>query len=161
MLSLRNVYWKNSRGFALTDITFTPEKGKVTALMGANGAGKSTLLRLMCGELMPERGLALIDDIPVCKLSRKQFARRVAVIRQERNFTFPMRCIDLVMTGRTPYMGFMGRASKSDFDMAQDALRRTGALHLADAPFEQISGGEKQRIMLARALLQQIGRAHV
>ena len=155
MLSLQNVCWQNSRGFSLTDITFTPEKGKVTALMGANGAGKSTLLRLMTGEIVPSKGSALLDNVPVSKIPRRQFARRVAVIRQERSFTFPMRCIDLVMTGRTPYMGFMGRASKSDYAMAQDALRRTGALHLENAPFEQVSGGEKQRIMLARALLQQ------
>ncbi len=155
MLRLENVCWKNRRGFSLQNISFSPEKGKVIALMGANGAGKSTLFRLLTGEIVPQRGRVLIDDIPVSKVPRRQFAQRVAVIRQERSFTFPMSCLDLVLTGRTPYLSFMGRTSKADHDMAEDALRRTGTLPLAHAPFEQISGGEKQRVMLARALMQQ------
>ena len=155
MLSLEKVCWENSRGFCLKDITFTPERRKVTALMGANGAGKSTLFRLMTGEITPSSGKALLDGIPVSKVPRRQFARRTAIIYQERSFTFPMRCIDLVLTGRTPYLSFIGHTSQKDLDMAQDALRRVGASSLAFAPFEQISGGEKQRVMLARALLQQ------
>ena len=155
MLRLENVCWKNKRGFSLQNISFSPEKGKVTALMGANGAGKSTLFRLMTGEITPESGEALIDNVPVSKIPRRQFAQRVAVIRQERSFTFPMSCLELVLTGRTPFLGFMGRTSKADYAMAEDALKRTGTYELAHAPFEQISGGEKQRVMLARALMQQ------
>ena len=155
MLSLRSVCWSNSRGFSIKNVSFTPEPGLITALMGPNGSGKSTLLRLMTGELTPSSGQVLLDDTPVHSVPRRQFARQVAVIRQERSFTFPMRCIDLVLTGRTPYLGFMGRTGAKELEMAQNALRRTGALSLADAPFEEISGGEKQRVMLARALLQE------
>lgn len=155
MLSLENVCWENRRGFSLRNITLSPARGQVTALMGANGAGKSTLLRLMTGEIAPTGGKALIDGIPVSKMPRRQFAQRTAVIYQERSFTFPMRCIDLVLTGRTPYLGFMGRICRADYELAEDALRRTGTHALAHVPFEEISGGEKQRVMLARALLQQ------
>ncbi len=155
MLSLQDVCWENKRGFALKNISLSPQRGQVTALMGANGAGKSTVLRLMTGELTPTSGKVLIDGIPLSQMPRRQFAQRTAVIRQERSFTFPMRCIDLVLTGRTPYLGFMGRTCRADYELAEDALARTGTLALAHVLFEEISGGEKQRVMLARALLQQ------
>lgn len=155
MLSLQSVCWSNSRGFSINNVSLSPEPGKITALMGPNGSGKSTLLRLMTGELTPSSGQALLNNVSIKSIPRKQFARQVAVIRQERSFTFPMRCIDLVLTGRTPYLGFMGRTGANELEMAQNALQRTGALALADAPFEEISGGEKQRVMLARALMQE------
>lgn len=132
-----------------------PEKGRVTALMGPNGAGKSTVLRLMTGELIPEVGGALLDGAPIEKIPRREFARRAAVIRQERSFTFQMSCMELVMTGRTPYLGLMGRAGAGERRMAREAMERTGAWALRDAPFEEVSGGEKQRVMLARALMQE------
>lgn len=155
MLELRGVSWANGRGFSIKDVSLELEKGKVTALMGPNGAGKSTVLRLMTGELTPDAGEALLDGMPVKKISGRQFARKVAVIRQERRFTFPMSCMELVMTGRTPYLGFMGRSGEKEMEMAREALRRTGAEGLISAPFEEISGGEKQRVMLARALMQE------
>ena len=155
MLALQAVSWQNKRGFSINAVSLALEPGKITALMGPNGAGKSTLLRLMTGELSPTSGQVLLSDTPIQRIPRRQFAQQVAVVRQERAFTFPMRCIDLVLTGRTPYLGFMGRTGPAELAMAREALGRTGALALADAPFEEISGGEKQRVMLARALLQE------
>ena len=157
MLELKNVCWSNARGFSVERASFALEGGRVTALMGPNGAGKSTLLRLMTGELAPSSGEVLLDGQPVRSVPRREFARKAAVIRQERGFTFPMSCMELVMTGRTPYLGFMGRTGGAEREMAMDALKRTGAAHLAGAPFEEISGGEKQRVMLARALMQEPG----
>lgn len=155
MLALRSVFWSNARGFSIRDVSLSLTPGRITALMGPNGAGKSTLLRLMTGELTPVSGQVLLNDIPVPSIPRRIFAQQIAVVRQERSFTFPMSCMDLVMTGRTPYLGFMGRTGEKERQMAHNALERTGALSLADASFEEISGGEKQRIMLARALMQE------
>ena len=155
MLALQSVFWKNSRGFAINNVSLALKPGKITALMGPNGAGKSTLLRLMTGELVPSSGQILLNDTPVRNIPLRQFARQVAVVRQERAFTFPMSCTELVLTGRTPYLGFLGRTGAKEQEMARSALERTGALSLADAPFEEISGGEKQRVMLARALMQE------
>ncbi len=155
MLELKNVSWSNGRGFRMRDVSLELEPGRVMALMGPNGAGKSTVLRLMTGELIPEKGEALLDGVRVQAVSRRQFARQVAFIRQERGFAFPMSCMELVMTGRTPYLGLMGRTGARERKLAMDALERTGALELRDAPFDQISGGEKQRVMLARALMQE------
>ena len=155
MLEAKNVCWHNSRGFSLNDISLRLHSGTLTALMGANGAGKSTLLRLMCGQLRPERGQILLSGTPIDALSRRTFAQCVAVIRQERTFTFPMSCIELVLTGRTPYLGFMGRTGKTERNMAEEAMERTHTRELAHASFEEISGGEKQRVMLARALMQE------
>lgn len=155
MLALQSVSWRNSRGFSIQNISLAPEPGKITALMGPNGAGKSTLLRLMTGELTPSSGQVLLNGVPIQHIPRRRFAQQVAVIRQERSFTFPMTCLDLVLTGRTPYLGFMGRTGAKEHALARSALERTGALHLADAPFEEISGGEKQRVMLARSLMQE------
>jgi len=155
MLELNDVCWHNARGFSIDHISFTLEPGRVTALMGPNGAGKSTILKLLTGEYLPSSGSALLDGLPVQTVPRRRFARQVAVIRQERSFTFPMRCVDLVLTGRTPYLGFMGRSGEAERRMARESLARTGALPLAEASFEEISGGEKQRVMLARALMQE------
>ena len=155
MLALRSVSWSNARGFSIHDVSLSLSPGRITALMGPNGAGKSTLLRLMTGELTPSSGQVLLDNVPLPSIPRRLFAQQVAVIRQERAFTFPMSCMELVMTGRTPYLGFMGRTGEKERQMARDALGRTGALSLADAPFEEISGGEKQRVMLARSLMQE------
>ena len=102
-------------------------------------------------------GLALLDGAPVRSVARKRFARRVAVVRQERTFAFPMSCLDLAMTGRTPYLGLIGGVGGRERAMALEALERVGARKLANASFEEISGGEKQRVMLARALLQEPG----
>lgn len=154
MLSLSSVSWSNSRGFSVKNVSLSLEPGRVAALMGPNGSGKSTLLRLLTGELIPSSGQALLGGMSVLSIPRRQFARQVAVIRQERAFTFPMTCLDLVLTGRTPYLGFMGRTGERERAMARDAMTRTGSLALADAPFEEISGGEKQRVILARALMQ-------
>ena len=155
MLALQSVCWKNSRGFSVNNVSLALIPGNLTALMGPNGAGKSTLLRLMTGELTPDSGQVLLNSTPIPSISRRLFARQVAVIRQERSFTFPMSCMELVLTGRTPYLGFMGRTGSKEQKLAEAALERTGALALANAPFEEISGGEKQRVMLARALLQE------
>ena len=155
MLALRSVSWKNNRGFSIHDVSLALKPSQITALMGPNGAGKSTLLRLMTGELTPVSGQVLLNAIPVQAIPRRLFARQVAVVHQERSFTFPMSCAELVLTGRTPYLGFMGRTGAKELKMAHAALERTGALALANAPFEEISGGEKQRVMLARALLQE------
>lgn len=155
MLALQSVSWKNARGFSINAVSLVLEPGRITALMGPNGAGKSTLLRLMTGELTPFSGQVLLGGMPVRSIPRRQFARQVAVIRQERGFTFPMSCMELVLTGRTPYLGFLGRTGAKERRLAEAALERTGALALANAPFEEISGGEKQRVMLARALMQE------
>lgn len=155
MLVLESVCWSNSRNFSIQNVSLALEPGRITALMGPNGAGKSTLLRLMTGELTPSSGQVLLNQTPVRSIPRRLFAQQVAVIRQERAFTFPMSCMELVLTGRTPYLSFMGRTGAKERRMAQDSLERTGALSFADAPFEEISGGEKQRVMLARALMQE------
>ena len=155
MLALQSVSWKNSRGFSISHVSLALDPGRITALMGPNGAGKSTLLRLMTGELTPASGQVLLNNTPIHSIPRRLFAQRVAVIRQERAFTFPMSCMELVLTGRTPYLGFMGRTGSREQKLAQTVLERTGALSLQNAPFEEISGGEKQRVMLARALLQE------
>ena len=155
MLELRSVSWANGRGFSVQEVSLALAPGRVAALMGPNGAGKSTLLRLMTGDFTPDRGEALLGGVPLQRIPRRQFARQVAVIRQERSFTFPMTCMELVLTGRTPYLGFLGRTGSAEREMAVAALERTGALPLANAPFEEVSGGKKQRVMLARALMQE------
>ena len=155
MLELRSVSWKSRRGFEIRNVSLALQKGSLTCVMGPNGSGKSTLLRLMTGEIMPDSGEALMDGVSISRISRREFARKAAVIRQERSFAFPMTCRELVMTGRAPYLGFMGLSGKREQEMALRVMEKTGSLLLADAPFEEISGGEKQRVLLARSLMQQ------
>lgn len=157
MLELREACWRNARGFSIDRVSLALRPGEVVGLMGPNGAGKTTVLKLLTGEYAPSSGQALLDGAPVRSVARKRFARRVAVVRQERTFAFPMSCLDLAMTGRTPYLGLIGGVGGRERAMALEALERVGARKLANASFEEISGGEKQRVMLARALLQEPG----
>ena len=158
MLELKQASWANGRGFSVREVSLSLRKGRLTALMGPNGAGKSTILRLMTGEIVPDSGQALLDGVPVHQISRRQFARKAAVIRQERSFTFPMTCMELVLTGRTPFLGFMGRTGEREREMARSALLRTGAEHLMN--FSAMDARQAVRAMqLVKALARERGMA--
>jgi iron complex transport system ATP-binding protein len=133
------------------DLNVTP--GRVTAVVGANGAGKSTLLRVMCGELKPTLGWVELDGRalshwPICDL-----ARRRAVLPQDTQVAFSLPVLDVVLLGRMPHLK-NGRETRADGDVALRALEHVGLAHLADRAYPSLSGGEKQRVQLARMLAQ-------
>ncbi|HEX7976591.1 MAG TPA: heme ABC transporter ATP-binding protein [Anaerolineales bacterium] len=139
---------------ALEDVTFQVAKGEVVALIGPNGAGKTTLMRTVSGVLAARSGRVLVDGQDFKRLSPPQRASYLAVVPQARDLPALFTVWQTVLLGRTPYLGWLGQASAADQARARWALERTHLLPLAERSIGQLSGGEQQRVLLARALAQ-------
>ncbi|MEM1128063.1 MAG: ABC transporter ATP-binding protein [Bacteroidota bacterium] len=130
-------------------------QGEFVALVGPNGSGKSTLLRTLYRALRPSAGVVHIQGTDLRQLPAAEVARTIAVVAQERPDEFDFNVADVVRMGRIPYLGPLGRMGASHEQVCADALTRTGAAHLAARVFHTLSGGEKQRVLIARALAQE------
>lgn len=139
----------------LDSVDLTATDGKVTALLGPNGSGKTTLLRLLYASLVPQAGVVTLEDRPVSALSPREIARDVGVVVQESPAELPQTVAEMVLLGRSVHHGSFGRMTVQDHRLAADALARVGARHLADRSVSNLSGGEKQRVLIARTLAQQ------
>ncbi|GAA1852818.1 ABC transporter ATP-binding protein [Myceligenerans crystallogenes] len=129
--------------------------GDVVGLIGPNGSGKTTFLRTLYAALRPRAGLVTIDDRPVAGLRGNELARRIAVVAQETSSDLPVTVADLVLLGRSPHRGALASFDREDHRAVAAALTRVGARHLADRGYHTLSGGEKQRVLVARTLAQQ------
>lgn len=130
------------------DIEVAP--GRVTAVLGPNGAGKSTLLRLLAGELVPTAGRMTLNDRSYSVWPREEVARQVAVLPQKSTLSFPFTALEVVMMGRIPHASGQAR----DLEIAHQCLGATDCLALSERSFPVLSGGEQQRVQLARVLAQ-------
>jgi iron complex transport system ATP-binding protein len=140
--------------FALHDVSIAVDRGSVTGLLGPNGCGKTTLLKLMSGVLRPEQGTIALDGRPMAAIPRRELARHVAVVPQETHPAFDYSVMEMVLMGRHPHLGPFQLEGPADLAVAHDALEATGSAHLADRPYMTLSGGEKQRVVIASALAQ-------
>jgi iron complex transport system ATP-binding protein len=128
--------------------------GDLIGLLGPNGSGKTTLLRLLAGLLRPRAGTIAIDGTPLARLTRNAAARRIAVVPQETHPAFDYSVLEMVLMGRYPHLGRFALESPEDIAIARAALVATGTSGLEDRPFTTLSGGEKQRVVIASALAQ-------
>jgi iron complex transport system ATP-binding protein len=135
-------------------VTVRLAAGALTGILGPNGSGKTTLLRLLSGTRRPTSGRVLIGDRPLDRLTRRDVARAIAVVPQETELAFEYTALEMVLMGRHPHLGLFTVEGPDDHRIAHDAMRSTGTGHLADRPFHQLSGGEKQRVIIAGALAQ-------
>jgi iron complex transport system ATP-binding protein len=140
---------------AVTDVSLEVRAGAVTILVGPNGCGKTTLLRLMLGVLRPDRGSVVLDGRPAHEWARRAFAQTVGVVTQREEPAFPMRVRDAVMHGRYARMGALAAPRRQDEDAVGQALARCDVDHLEDRWVDTLSGGEWQRVRIARALAQE------
>lgn len=131
--------------------------GEVVGLVGPNGAGKSTLLRTVYRALRPTSGRVLLDGQDVRRMPGKSLARRLAAVLQESAADFELSVYDVVAMGRTPHKRPFDADDADDRAVITAALDQLDAAHLAQAPFTRLSGGEKQRVLIARALAQRAG----
>ncbi|MBA4799490.1 MAG: ABC transporter ATP-binding protein [Rhizobiales bacterium] len=136
------------------DVSFSLASGDRLAIVGPNGAGKTTLLRCLYRGVSPLEGRVEIDDQDIWQMSARQVARRVAVVLQEMPGDFPFTVRDVVMMGRVPWREGLSGWSDQDRAEAEHALDHLDLLRLANRQFSTLSGGEKQRVLVARALAQ-------
>lgn len=130
------------------------EAGELLGLVGRNGAGKTTLLRVASGVLAPDRGEVRLGERPAATLSRRAFARELAVVAQDNAIPFAFGVLEVVLMGRSPHLGLLGFETRRDHAIAEAALERLGILALAERSVLELSGGERQLVMVARALAQ-------
>lgn len=154
MLALRQVHFGYTRP-VVTDVSLTVKGGEIVALLGPNGAGKSTLLGLAYGALSPQRGEVLFDGQPLARFARRELARRIALVAPAGDVRFPLSGLEYVLTGRFAHTSALGFDAPQDVAIASQALRDTDAAEFADRRFNELSSGERQRVVLARALAQQ------
>jgi len=141
--------------FTLEATTFQARERELVAILGPNASGKSTLLRLVSGAIAPLSGRVELDGFETSRLDARTRAQRIAMVQQESPLVFPTRAGDYVLQGRHPHGRSLWFEKDEDFDIATNALVQVGAEHLRDRWMHEISGGEKQRVVLARALAQQ------
>ena len=141
--------------FTLEATSFQARQRELIAILGPNASGKSTLLRLLSGTFKPLSGRVQLDGFEISALAPRLRAQRIAMVQQESPLLFPMRVWEYVMQGRHPYGRALRFETEGDFQIVQQALTLVVASHLRDRWMHQISGGEKQRVVLARALAQQ------
>jgi len=146
---------RRTRPFALSELTFEVAVGEIVGVIGPNSSGKTTLIRLLTRVLEPAAGEILLEGMPVGRLSRRDLARRVAVVPQGMLPQFPFTVGELVLMGRYPHDPGRYFESPRDRAIAREAMEATGVLELADLPLEHLSGGERQRAVVARALAQE------
>ena len=141
--------------FALKDVSAVIPAGAFCGLIGPNGSGKTTLLKCISGYLQPASGCVALSGRDVRALSVREVARRMALVQQHAAIEYEFTVMDIVMTGRNPYLGRLHSETEEDYAIANDALEKAGIMHLKDRLVTTLSGGEWQMMVLARALCQQ------
>jgi iron complex transport system ATP-binding protein len=154
MLTVQSICAAYGTHLVLDNVSLKLEAGSVLGLIGPNGAGKSTLIRAISGVLEIQSGSVEVGGQCIEKLSPAERARWLAVVPQARNLPPGFTAYETVALGRTPHLNWLGQLSKKDDDIIQNAMQRTDTLGFADRPVGQLSGGEQQRLLIARALAQ-------
>ncbi|MFA5015729.1 MAG: ABC transporter ATP-binding protein [Actinomycetota bacterium] len=154
MLSLKNLNFSYGKKKILDDISFNAEKGDFISILGPNGAGKSTLVNLISSILKDYRGQIEVGGRNLKGLSSKDIAKMIAVVPQYTNPGFSFTVAEMVIMGRNPYISRFGAERKEDFNAADEAMEKARVLPFANRKFSELSGGEKQRVIIAQALAQ-------
>ena len=138
----------------LSDIALKVKKGEILVLIGPNGAGKSTIIKNIIREMNPISGNIYVKGRKISDFTSKEYAKTMSVVLTEKIKTEMMTCRDVVAMGRYPYTNYFGRLTKEDEVIVNESLKKVSALDIAENDFSQISDGQRQRIMLARAICQ-------
>lgn len=155
MLQAKGLSFAYRKKKILQGVSFVLNAREVVGVVGPNGAGKSTLIKLLTKLLVPSSGVIKLNDQNVQALGRLELARHLAVLPQGGDLPMDYHVYDLVMMGRTPHLGFLARESKRDYDLIQSVMQRTDTWQFRERFASDLSGGEKQRVLLARALAQE------
>lgn len=154
LLKIKNVSFSYESVKALDNITFEARDGEVLGIIGPNGSGKTTLLRCINRVLKPKVGTVLIDEEDISKLDRREIARKIGVVPQHSTI-FPFTVFEVVLMGRFPHINMLSGENQNDLKIVKNAMKLTGTLHLSERLIDELSGGEMQRVIIARALAQE------
>src|SRR3954468_7158340 len=156
MLSADGVSFAYRAGAPLVvdDVSLSIAPGELTGILGPNGSGKTTLLKMLAGTRTPAAGAISFDGGALSAWQRRDLARRIALVPQETHAAFDFTVLDIVLMGRFPHLGTFALEGPADLAIARQALAATGTSAFAQRPFATLSGGEKQRVVIAGALAQ-------
>ena len=155
ILILKKIRFRYEDSLILKDVDLRINEGEILGVLGPNGSGKSTLLKVMDGVLLPQQGEVLLRGKPLASLPRTDVAREIAMVAQENFFRFAFSVLEVILMGRFPHLGRLQFEGDQDMNIALSALRAPHASHLSGRSIHEISGGEKQRVLMARALAQE------
>lgn len=153
-VKVEGVSYAYTRQWVLMDVSLEIFRGEIFGVVGPNASGKTTLIRLLCGLLRPRRGRVELLGRDLSRMSRREIARAVAVVPQESMLLYAFTVLDVVLMGRTPHLPPLGFEGRKDLEIAVSALEWVGCVHLKGRPFNELSEGERQRVLIARALAQ-------
>jgi len=155
MIEVESIFFRYHQDWVLQDVSFQVRKGEFVGVIGPNGSGKTTLLKILYRFLSPQQGEVLFDRLSLKKMSRREIAKKIAVVAQETYPAFPFRAIEMVLMGRSPYLGHLMFESPKDLEIAKKAMEWTETLPISQRPIDELSGGERKRVYIARALAQE------
>jgi iron complex transport system ATP-binding protein len=155
MIEVNSISFRYLQDWVLQDVSFQAGKGEFIGVIGPNGSGKTTLLKILYRLLSPQKGEILYELVSLKKMSRKDIAKKIAVVPQETYPLFPFRVIEIVLMGRSPYLGHLMFESERDLEIAKKAMEWTETLSISDRPIDELSGGERKRVFITRALVQE------
>jgi iron complex transport system ATP-binding protein len=154
-LTVCNIQFSYGEKLVLSNVSLSAQSGEIVGLIGPNGSGKTTLLRIISGVLQPATGIVQLGDTQLARLSRAQVARRLAVVPQNSALPSNFTVGETVLQGRTPYLGFLRSEGAHDYALARHAMELCGVFAMAERRVDELSGGEQQRVLIARALAQE------
>lgn len=160
IIELKNIEYSYSSSngeqqFSLKNISLDIFEQKFVSILGPNGAGKSTLLKIISGIYKPQKGKIKLFEKDYTEYGLKEFASKIAFVSQSNYSVFPFSVYEIVMMGRTPYLGLLGYEKSKDHEIVDNILETLGIVHIKNKGINEVSGGEAQRAFIARALVQQ------
>lgn len=154
-ISVENLTLSYEKNLVLNNINFSIKKGSVVTLVGPNGCGQTTLLKIINGFLRQDKGTVYIDSRNIEEIANRELARILGHVSQMHKSSFPFSVLDVVLTGRMPYISMFSTPGKEDMEKAFEVLESMEIAHFAQRSYTQISGGERQLVMIAKALAQE------
>jgi iron complex transport system ATP-binding protein len=154
LLEAENITFGYCKRSVLREVSLSISRGEIVSLLGPNGCGKTTLLKVLLGLNRMESGQVLYEGRDISTMDQKTLARNIAYVPQFHRASFAYRVLDVVLMGRMPHKSFFARYDDNDMELARAALEKLSILHLEDRPYTEISGGERQLALIARALTQ-------
>ncbi len=155
-LIARNLNFEYTRNIrVIHDVSLEIQNGEFLSIVGPNGSGKTTLLRLLDSIFLPQSGVVLLDGRNIQEYTRRDIARKIAFVPQEAGVSFPFTVLEVVLMGRSPHSRSFGFENSRDYEVANTVMDLLGISSISSQPVNEISGGERQRVFVARALAQE------